>query len=316
MTQIQQNAAPDVAATVVITTKNRKEELRTAIASCLKQTAPLEVLVIDDGSTDGTSELVRQEFPMVRLDRVEQSLGLIVQRNRGAALAAGRIIFSIDDDAAFVSTRTVEQTLADFDHPRVGAVAIPSVDVNRPLPPPRRVSPAEVNVLGRYIGCAHAVRKDVFLKLGGYREYLFHQGEESEFCTRMLAAGYITRLGRADEIHHYESPRRQTSRLFVYAARNNLLFAWYHVPLPQLLVHLAGVTVNQLRFGLKHRHPIWSLQGLLRGYSAIFHELSQRKPLPRPLYRLTRRLAGRDALALEEVEPLLPPLPAEQSVTR
>src|SRR5688572_20321271 len=74
-------------ATVVITTKNRKEELRTAIRSALDQTARPQVLVIDDGSSDGTSEMVRSEFRDVTLHRYEQSNGLIVQRNNGAKLA-------------------------------------------------------------------------------------------------------------------------------------------------------------------------------------------------------------------------------------
>ena len=45
-------------ATVVITTKNRREDLLKAVASAWSQTARPEVLVIDDGSTDGTSEAV------------------------------------------------------------------------------------------------------------------------------------------------------------------------------------------------------------------------------------------------------------------
>ena len=120
--------------TVVITTRNRKDSLRTALQSVLTQTAKPEVLVIDDASTDGTAEMVRGEFPTVRLDQSPQALGLIVQRNRGASLANGDIIFSIDDDAAFSTPHVIEQTLAEFEHDRVGAVAIPFINVNKVAP--------------------------------------------------------------------------------------------------------------------------------------------------------------------------------------
>ena len=56
-------------ASVVITTKNRQDELRVAIQSALKQTAHVEIIVVDDGSTDSTAEMVRREFPGVRLIR-------------------------------------------------------------------------------------------------------------------------------------------------------------------------------------------------------------------------------------------------------
>src|SRR5262245_32687574 len=105
-------------ASLVITTKNRKEDLRKAIVSALRQTEPLEVLVMDDGCTDGTEQAVRREFPSVQIHRTETSQGYIVQRNRGARLARGSIIFSLDDDAAFSTPNIVEQTLADFVHPR------------------------------------------------------------------------------------------------------------------------------------------------------------------------------------------------------
>ena len=73
------------ASTVVITTKNRKDELRTALQSTLRQTVAVEILVFDDGSTDGTSQMVAAEFPQARLHRVEQSLGIIEARNSKTA---------------------------------------------------------------------------------------------------------------------------------------------------------------------------------------------------------------------------------------
>src|SRR5581483_7389816 len=104
---------PELTATVVISTKNRLEDLRRALRSCLSQSAGPAILVIDDGSSDGTSEAVRQEFPSVRLVREEVSKGYIVERNRGAALATTDVIVSIDDDAEFVSPNTVAQALAE-----------------------------------------------------------------------------------------------------------------------------------------------------------------------------------------------------------
>src|SRR5687768_4402013 len=109
-------------ASVIIPTRNRREELRQSIRSALAQTVPLEVLVLDDGSDDGTPEMVASEFPAVRYFRFEGPNGPAMLRNRGSERAVAPILFPIDDDAVFVSPRTVEQTLAEFDHPRVGAV--------------------------------------------------------------------------------------------------------------------------------------------------------------------------------------------------
>src|SRR5882672_12428273 len=138
-------------ATILITSKNRKEELRVAVKSALEQTGNPEVLVIDDGSTDGTSDLIRAEFPQVNLHRFEKSEGLIVQRNRGAELAAGEIVFSMDDDAIFSSPHVVEQTLADFDHPRIGAVAIPFINVRQD----NRIRQSAPDKTGTYLAASY-----------------------------------------------------------------------------------------------------------------------------------------------------------------
>lgn len=297
-------------ATVIITTKNRKEELRTAIKSILTQTASVEVLIIDDGSTDGTSDLVTNEFgSSVRLKRFEQSAGLIGRRNDGAELASAPIIFSIDDDAIFSTPNVVAQTLADFDHPRIGAVAIPFINVNqdqqiRQAAPDRNL----VHVASSYIGTAHALRRDLFLKLGGYRRQLIHQGEESDYCLRMLDAGFVVRLGRADPIHHFESPRRDWSRVEPLGRRNDVLYVWHNVPMPYLLPHLLGTTLNGIRAGLKVGRPWRMTKGLLRGYGAIVSsEWRERRPVSAQAYRLNRMLKKRGPLPLREIEALLKP---------
>jgi hypothetical protein len=99
------------------------------------------------------------------------------------------VVFSLDDDAVFSSTFVVEQTLQDFSHSRIGAVAIPYIEPHKANKEMQRAQTREdVWIMASYIGTAHAVRRDVFLALGGYREHLVHQGEEGDFCLRMLAA--------------------------------------------------------------------------------------------------------------------------------
>ena len=63
------------AASMVIPTRNRKDLLGRMIRSALAQTVPVEVIVMDDGSTDGTQEMVRREFPQVRYYELGKAKG-------------------------------------------------------------------------------------------------------------------------------------------------------------------------------------------------------------------------------------------------
>jgi glycosyltransferase involved in cell wall biosynthesis len=293
-------------ASVVITTKNRKDDLRRAIRSAVAQQPRIEVIVIDDGSTDGTIDAISAEFSRISIYRSDQSQGYIVHRNRAATLARAPIIFSIDDDAEFSTPQVVAQTLAEFDDPRVGAVAIPFEDMNthkivRAAAPDR----SQIYVTDAFVGTAYAVRKDVFQQLGGFREVLFHQEEEREFCLRMLDRGFVTRVGSADVIHHYESPIRNWSRMTVYTARNRILYIWHNVPFPYLLAHLASTTANLVRYGARTKHLGWALRGIAMGYGAVSKELFNRKPVSRSTFELSRAILKRGAppvVPLREIE--------------
>lgn len=294
-------------ATVVVTTKDRREELHRCLASVMTQSVPLQILVFDDGSSDGTAEMVRTEFPQVEFSRFEAHSGYIVQRNRAAAMAKAPVVFSLDDDAVLSTPRVVEQTLREFDHPRVGAVAVPFVNVNT-SPEVRQRAPddAQIYATYAYVGTAHALRRDLFLRLGGYRELLVHQTEEEDYSIRMLNAGHVVRCGRADVIHHFESPRRNWSRMDFYSAANKVMYAWNNVPFPYFPLHLAATSVFTSFQTRKPDRALTRWRGVADAYARCLTGRADRRPVSAAAYRLSRLLKRREAVPLAEIEARLP----------
>ena len=89
---------PQPRVTVVISTYQRADLVCRALRSVFAQTCqPDEVIVVDDGSTDGTSTRLASEFPRARVLR-QENRGVSAARNRGIAAARGRWIALLDSD--------------------------------------------------------------------------------------------------------------------------------------------------------------------------------------------------------------------------
>jgi glycosyltransferase involved in cell wall biosynthesis len=87
---------------VVIPSYNRRHTLERALQSVFDQTSPVdEVILVDDGSTDGSSEMVRQLFPEVKVV-TQPNLGVSAARNRGIATARFAWIALLDSDDSWL----------------------------------------------------------------------------------------------------------------------------------------------------------------------------------------------------------------------
>jgi len=280
-----------IKASIIIVTCNRRDELERALWSCVGQHGHPEILVMDDGSTDGTDEMVRLTFPSIRFIHDTIPRGCIVQRNRAARLATGDYLFSIDDDAEFSSPTIVGETLDDFDHsPSIGAVAIPYTEgPGHDFEFQRAPDRSCLWIGAQFVGTAYAVNRQRFLDLGGFDESLVHQGEERDFCLRLLQAGYHIRLGNGPPIRHYRSDKRDLQKMAYYGRRNDLLFSWRNIPFPQVIWRLGGTTLLGLIHGCRSRAFGPTLRGISSGYLQIAAGF-KRHPVRRAAYRRYRRL--------------------------
>ncbi|HZF65908.1 MAG TPA: glycosyltransferase family A protein, partial [Chitinophagaceae bacterium] len=252
--------------TVVISTKNRWPDLQRALESLRKQTLPHRVIVMDDNSDDGTSEEIKMNYREVELYRFDQSAGYIVRRNEAIRLAKTAYVLSIDDDCTLDAPETLGQIASFCQRTHCAAVAWPYVDVNvsstvQSIAPDNRLWQACT-----FKGCAFVVLRDTFLKLGGFRQSFVHQGEEEDFCIRLLDAGYPVLLGAGHAINHHESPKRSWERMDFFGSRNLILFAFFNIPYRFLPIQLAGSAIKSFLWGFKIKRPYHKSRGVLHGF--------------------------------------------------
>lgn len=287
------------AASIVIVTRNRRAEALRAVRSAVEQSyAPLEVLVYDDASTDGTSEAVAAGFPEARVVRGRTRAGYIVLRNRGFREAAGEIIFSIDDDAYFSDPRTVEYVMDRFaEYPRAAALALRYHEPGRPARLGFLKGIRDGDPVRNYIGCAHAIRRDVALAAGGYREWLVHQGEERDLCLRLLERGHEVRYVESPPIVHEPSAQRDHAELAYLGLRNTFLFDVLNVPLPDVLRRLPIDVVQLLKYRVTRRTFPRRLWNVVRGLAACVRYLPRREAVSRGTYRRFRSLTTHGPVA-------------------
>lgn len=179
---------------VVIPSHNRASLLPRSIGSVLTQTMPdFELLVVDDGSTDDTREVVRRiNDPRLRYVWREQA-GAAAARNFGAHLAAGRFLTFLDsDDEALPHwLQSFQQGFAES-----GAAVVccgcekvgngPELRKKSGVLLPQDLGPMFGRTVGKFTnGGVFAMRREVFEAVGGYAENL-RSGQHTELAMRLV----------------------------------------------------------------------------------------------------------------------------------
>lgn len=266
---------------VIFVTHNRKGLLCQAINAVLQQTVPVQVIVMDDASTDGTEAVVKASFPEVSYYRTEQNLGPAYQRNEGAKKANSDILIFLDDDTLVQAEDTIAKTIADFDKQYIGAVAMPFINILQD----KKVQTGspdsdQAYFYHSFIAAAFAFRRNLFLELGGFRTEYFYMGEEGDLSIRLLEKGYYVKAGTAQPSLHYQPAGRVCFRADFYGRRNDILFAYFNAPRIYLLPNLVSTVIKGLWFGLRVKRIGNMMKGITAGIKLLFSVTAKSKVSP------------------------------------
>lgn len=245
---------------VGIATRNRPESLARCVASLsILGDLVTDIIVIDDSSDvpvrPALDRLAADLLAKLTFISQPDHQGYIVARNSMVSLAKSEIMLMLDDDTLLLDDRGI---LRDLDlilqHGDVGAVACAMAHADG-SPWPSSMQPSRATYLSyvpAYIGCAHLLRRSVFLQLGSYRSSFYFYGEEKDYCLRLLNAGYsVVYDPDALVAHLVDRSGRSQARYLRYVIRNDCLSALYNEP---LLLSLATIPVRLYRYLKMRRH--------------------------------------------------------------
>lgn len=204
---------------VVIATKDRQEYLRRTLESLEVQThaPPFEVIVVDNGSSDGTKSVVEacagRSNPVRYLNEPQPNRGKA--RNRGVQVAAGRYVLFCDDDVwlppAWVAAHGASQN-GDDEVVNGPILNVPSYDA-RPLPTFANYSRAFLCT------CNASLSREAFFRAGGFDETFDRYGwEDTELGVRLRQAKCRWKFAWDAFLWHVKPPAENTLEIEIRKA--------------------------------------------------------------------------------------------------
>ncbi len=238
----------DPRVTVVVVTRDRVADLLNALAHLRALAERPRIVVVDNGSRDGTAEAVRTRAPGVEVIELDDNRGAAA-RNVAVERATTPYVAFADDDSWWApGALTRAADLLDA-HPRLalvnGHILVgpeerddpTCLQMGRSPLPPAPGQPG--HPLLSFIACGAMVRRDAYLAAGGFHRRLSVGGEEEVLGHDLAGAGWQLSYVPEVVVHHHASASRDPDARRATEIRNALWTAWLRRPAGAALAHTA-----------------------------------------------------------------------------
>jgi len=251
---------------IVIVNWNVRDLLRDCLESVYAgwqtDSDALEVIVVDNASSDGSSAMIRAEFPQVVLIENCDNVGFTVGNNQAIELARGRYVMLLNPDTEVLGEAPRTMVRYMDDHPEVGVVAPKLLNPDGTVQPSRRQFPIlataflESTVLQQWwpdnkvlrayymqdtsdaktqeidwgVGACLTVRRETIEQVGLLDESFFMYSEEMDWCYRIKQAGWHIVYLPTAEVTHYggQSSKQVIAAQHIHFQRSKIRFFRKH----------------------------------------------------------------------------------------
>ena len=276
--------------TIVFLVYNRRQELRDSLQRMTGESdypaELVDVIVVDNASEDGVSDMLRQEFPDVQVIQRTENTG-VSGWNDGLEAATGEWVLLLDDDCYLPPDGLRRAVDAAREH----EADFVSFAVTSSVEPEHRFDYQYRTGLLAFWGCAALTRKTVLERIGGYDPKIFVWANEVEFMLRFYDAGFRHLHAPEIEAVHMKEVRRGWGKGvgdWVYKTHfgNVSYVAGKHLRLKQALGAIAAILTTHVRDGLRgHVRALTAIPTSLRGW---LRGLRNRQPVRPDISRVYR----------------------------
>ena len=281
---------------IIVVAWNVKDLLRNCLESVFRETTGIrfEVIYVDNGSIDGSVEMVTEAFPQVRMIRNQTNEGFIRANNQGIHISTGRYVLLLNSDTIVLNNAVAKLTEFADTHPEAAVVGPRVLNPDWSLQRACFMFPSALNMLlsttflhrtfpasrffGRermtwwsfneerevetVCGCCSLVRKSAVDRVGMMDERYFVYGDDPDWCFRFNKAGWKNMFTPAAQIIHYggQNTNQEARRFRLQSTGSTLIFMRLHR-------HWVWFTVARLlnaAFFLS-RAPYWLAVALVQG---------------------------------------------------
>lgn len=253
--------------TINILSYNRKDDLRNTLQKVYAQNYKnIEVIVVDNNSSDGSAELVESKFPDVKLIRLKKNTG-IAGWNEGFKVAKGEYVLVLDDDS-YPEENTLRKALAVIlNDPKCGVVACSVFNFRKKEYETKSFLTAKVKA---FIGCGALISKSLFDIVGYFSKIFFIYLHEEDFSIRVIENGYNINYVSEAVIIHNNSPehrlinRREIDyRRYYFGLRNILIFLFLYFNLFKVVMRMIKISFGRLLFGIRYHCFLTALRAIV-----------------------------------------------------
>jgi GT2 family glycosyltransferase len=280
---------------IIVVNWNTKSLLRDCLASVYEQSrgVDFEIIVVDNASTDGSKEMIRNDFPKVVLIENNKNSGFAAANNQGINVAKGRYVLLLNSDTIVLDDCIANIVSFADTQPRAGVVGCRVLNSDRTLQPTCFMFPSVLNLFlsssylyklfpkNRFFGrermtwwnandvrevdiikgCFMLIRREAIEQVGRMDENFFMYAEETDWCYRFRKSGWKVMFAPVGEIIHYggQSTTQIPVAMIVQLRLSILKFIKKHYSWPS---HVIARFLVASFFTV--RLPVWLAMAFLR----------------------------------------------------